>query len=55
LLIYVDDVILAGDDIDEINVITDLLNCTFRIKNIGNLTYFLGFEIARNNKDIHLC
>ena len=55
LLIYVDDVILAGNDIDEINAITDLLNCTFRIKNVGNLTYFLGFEIARNNKGIHLC
>jgi len=54
LLIYVDDVILAGDDKDEINVVSDLLNSTFRIKILGNLTCFLGFEIARN-KGIHLC
>ena len=32
LLIYVDDVILAGDDIVEINSITNLLDHTFKIK-----------------------
>jgi len=55
LLIYVDDVILVGDDIAEINSITNLLDHTFKIKNLGNLTYFLGFEVARSSKGIQLC
>jgi len=55
LLIFVDDVFLVGGDIDEINVITNLLDCTFRIKNLGNLTYFLIFKIARSSKGIHMC
>ena len=55
LLIYVDDVILARDDIAEINSITNLLYHTFKIKNLGNLTYFLGFEVARSSKGIQLC
>jgi len=55
LLIYVDDVILAGNDMKEINDITNFLDCTFKIQNLGNLTYFLGFEVARSNKGINLC
>jgi len=55
LLIYVDDVILVGDDIAKINSITNLLDHAFKIKNMGNLTYFLGFEVARSSKGIQLC
>jgi len=54
LLIYVDDVILTGNDINEINNITNLLDCTFKIKNQGNLTYFLGFEVV-SSKGVYLC
>jgi len=49
------DVILTRNNINEINNITDLLDCTFKIKNLGNLTYFLGFEVARSSKGIYLC
>ena len=54
LLVYVDDVILTGNNISEITHITALLDQTFKIKNLGDLTFFLGFEVARNNKGIHL-
>ena len=50
-LVYVDDIVLIGNNLAEINQITTLLH---RIKNLGNLTYFLGLEIARNNTGIHL-
>ncbi|WVZ09203.1 hypothetical protein V8G54_013733 [Vigna mungo] len=38
----------------EIQHITNLLHSTFRIKNLGDLTYFLGLEVAHNSKGIHL-
>jgi len=54
LLIYVDDIVLAGDDLQEIKSITTLLDQAFKIKDLGNLTYFLSLEVARNAKGIHL-
>jgi len=54
LLIYVDDIILAGNDLEDINNITNELDVSFKIKNLGNLTYFLGLEVARSSKGIHL-
>jgi len=52
LLIYI---ILVGNKIIEINHITDLFNKTFRIKNLGDLTYFLCLKVVRNKTEIHLC
>jgi len=50
----VDDIVLNGYDQDEILHITNMLDQHFKIKNLGDLTYFLGLEVARNNSDIHL-
>ncbi|XP_014495475.1 uncharacterized protein LOC106757341 [Vigna radiata var. radiata] len=55
LLVYVDDIILAGNSIKEIDHIKALLHNAFRIKNLGEVKYFLGFEVARSKKGIHLC
>jgi len=54
ILIYVDDLILTGNNILEIQYITTVLDHNFKIKNLGNLTYFLGFEVARNSTGLHL-
>ncbi|KAL2325560.1 hypothetical protein Fmac_024618 [Flemingia macrophylla] len=54
LLVYVDDIVLAGNDLSEIRSITALLDQTFKIKDLGDLSYFLGLEIARNRTGIHL-
>jgi len=52
LLVYVDDIILAGNDKEEIARIKQTLNQTFRIKDLGNLRYFLGLEVARSKTGI---
>ncbi|KAG8500117.1 hypothetical protein CXB51_003559 [Gossypium anomalum] len=55
LLVYVDDVILAGDNLDEIARVKAFLDFTFKIKDLGDLKYFLGLEVARSSAGIHLC
>ncbi|CAH9138265.1 unnamed protein product [Cuscuta epithymum] len=47
-LIYVDDVILAGNDASHITRIKGYLNDQFSIKDLGTLKYFLGIEVARS-------
>ncbi|XP_073224731.1 uncharacterized protein [Cicer arietinum] len=54
LLIYVDDVIVSGNDIAEIHFIKDFLNKTFKIKDLGYLKYFLGLEVARSKAGLHI-
>ncbi|WVZ22776.1 hypothetical protein V8G54_001320 [Vigna mungo] len=54
LLIYVDDIILTGNNMHTIDNITSLLHAHFKVKNMGNLSYFLGFEVARTSAGIHL-
>jgi len=52
LLVYVDDIILAENDKEEIDRVKEALNKTLKIKDLGNLRYFLGFEVARSKKGI---
>lgn len=53
LLLYVDDIILTGSNSSKVqNVITELSK-VFKLKDMGKLTYFLGFQIHYNaNGDI---
>jgi len=52
LLVYVDDIILAENDKKEIERVKEALNMTFKIKDLGDLRYFLGFEVVRSKKGI---
>ena len=47
-----DDIILTGNDKEEIARIKQALNQTFKIKDLGNLKYFLGLEVARSKTGI---
>ena len=53
LIIYVDDIILYGDDTIEIIQLTRKMRDEFDIKDLGNLKYFLEMEVARPEK-VHL-
>ncbi|XP_047158255.1 uncharacterized mitochondrial protein AtMg00810-like [Vigna umbellata] len=55
LLVYVDDIVLTRNSMSEITHIKTLLHHQFQIKDLGELKYFLEFEVARSKKGIHLC
>ncbi|CAN1751808.1 Retrovirus-related Pol polyprotein from transposon RE1, partial [Linum perenne] len=52
LLVYVDDIILAGSSLHEIDIVKAHLQLNFKIKDLGSLKYFLGLEIARSSDGI---
>src|SRR6266498_4672036 len=54
LAVYVDDIIITGDDTLEISRLKKNLNKEFEVKDLGQLRYFLGIEIARSPKGIVL-
>ena len=54
LLIYVDDIVLAGNDTHACNEFKAYLHACFSIKDIGPLKYFLGIEVAHGPKGLFL-
>ncbi|KAL4324612.1 hypothetical protein GQ457_11G008400 [Hibiscus cannabinus] len=54
LLVYVDDIVLAGKILELLKDVQSFLQKNFKLKELGSLKYFLGFEIARNNTGISL-
>ncbi|RVW88062.1 Retrovirus-related Pol polyprotein from transposon RE1 [Vitis vinifera] len=47
LLVYVDDMIITGNDDEEITKLQKELATEFEMKNLGGLKYFLGIEVSR--------
>ncbi|XP_068322539.1 uncharacterized mitochondrial protein AtMg00810-like [Pyrus communis] len=54
VLVYVDDLIITGDNIDEITKLKHSLQQRFAIKDLGILRYFLGIEMATSPKGFFL-
>ncbi|KAK8923598.1 hypothetical protein KSP39_PZI019101 [Platanthera zijinensis] len=54
LLVYVDDILITGNDTAGIQQIKEQLNSAFQTKDLGNLRYFLGLEVARLSDDLVL-
>ncbi|KAM0944859.1 putative RNA-directed DNA polymerase [Dioscorea sansibarensis] len=52
LIVYVDDILLTGDDTKEIEAMKIRLSREFEVKDLGEMKYFLAMEIARSNKGI---
>ncbi|KAL4025768.1 hypothetical protein IC575_014173 [Cucumis melo] len=52
LIVYVDDIVLTGDDQTEISQLKQRMGDEFEIKDLGNLKYFLGIEVARSKEGI---
>ena len=54
IIVYVDDMILTGDDLVEMRRVKEQLALEFEIKDLGNLRYFLGIEVARDKRGIYV-
>jgi Reverse transcriptase (RNA-dependent DNA polymerase) len=54
LVVYVDDMIISGNDEGEIALLKKKLGKEFEVKDLGQLRYFLGIEIARGAERIVL-
>ncbi|XP_021836873.2 uncharacterized mitochondrial protein AtMg00810-like [Spinacia oleracea] len=55
ILVYVDDLIVTGNDMKSITEAKAFLSSQFYMKDTGELRYFLGIEVDRNNQGIFLC
>ena len=54
LLVYVDDILLSGNNSNLIQQTIAKLNSVFALKNLGNVGYFLGFEAYRDGTGLYL-
>lgn len=52
VLVYMDDLLITGNDYELILNTKKVLQHKFKIKDLGNLRYFLGIELARNRDGI---
>ncbi|PNX90529.1 putative copia-type protein, partial [Trifolium pratense] len=55
LLVYVDDILVAGPNCTLIKDVQDMLQQHFKLKIFGDPKYFLGLEITKSEKGIYLC
>ena len=51
LIVYVDDIIVIGDDVEEMQNLKGKLAKEFEIKDLENLRYFLGIEVRRSKSE----
>ena len=54
IIVYVDDIILTGNDSIGIEHTKFFLKFTFDIKDLGELKYFIGIELVRYSKWLYL-
>ena len=55
VLVYVDDLIISGNDSAAISLFKAYLCDCFKMKDLGPLKYFLGIEVARSASGLFLC
>lgn len=54
VIVYVDDLLIGGNDTEAICRFKGYLGQCFRMKDLGPLKYFLGIEVARSPEGIYL-
>ncbi|XP_019253800.1 PREDICTED: uncharacterized protein LOC109232483 [Nicotiana attenuata] len=52
ILVYVDDILLTGPDLMLLEEVKVKLQQAFKMKDLGELKYFLGIEFARSQQGI---
>nr|GFC92644.1 putative reverse transcriptase, RNA-dependent DNA polymerase [Tanacetum cinerariifolium] len=55
LIIYVDDMVITKNDEEEIKRLNEGLFVEFKLKDLGNLKYFIGIKVLRSPKRIFIC
>nr|GEW20391.1 ribonuclease H-like domain-containing protein [Tanacetum cinerariifolium] len=53
-LVYLDDIVITGNCVDEIDKFKCFLKFKFKIKDLGHLKYFLGIKVIKTSKDLCL-
>ena len=54
LFLYVDDMIIIGDDLIGIQELKDFLSQQFEMKDFEHLSYFLGLEITHSTDGLYI-
>ena len=52
IIIYVDDLVIGGEHLTDINKVKMLFSGKFEMKDISELHYFLGIKVIRTGNDI---
>lgn len=50
VLLYVDDLLLAGTDQNSVEILKQVLNSNFKMKDLGSVKHYLGMEIIKDLK-----
>lgn len=54
LIVYVDDIVLIGNKLEDIQKMMQALAQEFEVKDLGRMRYFLGLEVARAKRGVLL-
>ena len=52
LIVYVDDIVITGNDVGKISQLKEHLCHHFQTKDLGTLKYFLGIEVAKSKEGV---
>ena len=54
VLVYVDDIIITDSSLTQISSLIAKLNIVFALRDLGQLSYFLGIEVSYNEGSMNL-
>ncbi|CAL1388981.1 unnamed protein product [Linum trigynum] len=54
VIVYVDDILVGSPSLEAVNSVKKLLGSLFKMKDLGEMKYFLGLEINRTAAGIHV-